>query len=211
MDMLHGVYLAEHLLGAPFRRSSAFLDNTADGDPVEGLALCRFESDRRAALVNVAWGVGNGGIQVVGTNGRLTIRYRDDGTPPWAPFRELVVTSRAGDQLTTRTLDLPVGKELAKLDRDAMAATVADVADAIEQGRPRAATGAQALAILEATLAAYGSAALGQTITLPLPTEHPLHQLGVVGLHQLDVPAGSPVRGRGLFGLSSTTDQPPGN
>jgi len=204
MDMLHGVYLAEHLLAAPFRRSSAFVDNITDGDPVEGLALCRFESDRRAALVNVAWGVGHGGIQVVGTTGRLTIRYRDDGTPPWAPFEQLVVTSNDGDRLSTRTLDLPAGAELAELVRDAMAATVLDVAEAIERGRPPAATGAQALAILEATLAAYGSAALGRSISLPLPAQHPLHRLGVTGLHELDVPADSPVRSRGLFGLTPT-------
>ena len=204
MDMLHGVYLAEYLLGAPFRRSSAFVDNAADGDQVEGLALCRFESDRGAALVNVAWGVGNGGIQVVGTKGRLSIRYREDGTPPWAPFQDLTVTSDDGTgRLSTRTLDLPAGQELPELIRDAMAATVRDLADAVELGNAPAATGAHGMVILEATLAAYGSAALGRTITLPLAADHPLHLRGVIGLQDMDVPDDSPVRARALFGFET--------
>jgi len=37
---------------------------------------------------------------------------------------------------------------------------------------------------------------------LPLPTDGPLHQHGVVGLAELDVPADSSVRQRGLFGLT---------
>ena len=47
MDMLHGVYLAEHLLRAPAEAVSAFADSAADGVTVEGLALCRLEAGRR--------------------------------------------------------------------------------------------------------------------------------------------------------------------
>src|SRR5437762_10765061 len=56
MDMLHGVYLTEHLLGAPAEAVPAFADSAADGDAVEGLALCRLEAGRRAAMVNIGWG-----------------------------------------------------------------------------------------------------------------------------------------------------------
>jgi predicted dehydrogenase len=82
MDMLHGVYLAEHLLGAPAEAVSAFADCAADGDAVEGLALCRLEAGRRAAMVNVGWGLGPGGTAVHGTKGRAIARYRADGTMP---------------------------------------------------------------------------------------------------------------------------------
>jgi predicted dehydrogenase len=55
MDMLHGVYLAEHLLGAPINAASATVDTASEGDAVEGLALCRFEAGRRVGLVNIGW------------------------------------------------------------------------------------------------------------------------------------------------------------
>lgn len=54
---------------APFHQAPACINSTEEGDLVEGLALCRFESDgpgapRVAALVNVGWGLGPGGIDV---------------------------------------------------------------------------------------------------------------------------------------------------
>ena len=200
MDMLHGVYLAEHLLGADVQAVSAFVDSATEGDAVEGLALCRLEAGRRAALVNVGWGVGPGGVTVHGTEGRAVAGYRDDGTMPWAPFEQLTVTTAAG----TRALDLPAGQELVPLVADAMRDTVLDLADAITDRRRPAADGAAALHTLETTVAAYASAALGRTVPVPLPTDGPLHAAGVVGLRDLDVPESSPVRRRGLFGLNPT-------
>jgi predicted dehydrogenase len=198
MDMLHGVYIAENLLGAPVHAVSAFVDNAADGDAVEGLAMCRFESDRRAALVNVGWGMGPGGVEVSGSAGRIVLRYRADGTMPWAPFETLTVTTDAGAE----TIDLPAGQELAPLVADALRDTVVDLADAIRDGRCPAAAGSAALATLEATVAAYAAAAMGQTVPIPLDRDSALHRHGVVGLKTLDIPAHSPVRTRGLFGLS---------
>ncbi len=49
MDMLHAVYLAEHLLGASFTRVSGVADADLPGtrsDGVETLALARFEADQ---------------------------------------------------------------------------------------------------------------------------------------------------------------------
>lgn len=198
MDMLHGVYLAENLLGSPVTGVSAFVDNAQDGDAVEGLALCRLESSRKAALVNVGWGLGQGGIEISGSEGRIVLRYRADGTMPWNPFESLSVTTASGAE----RVDLPAGQQLAPLVADALRDTVVDVADAIRDRRAPAADGAAALATLEATVAAYASAATGTTIGVPLDREGPLHREGVVGLKQLDVPANSPVRTRGLFGLS---------
>lgn len=198
MDMLHGVYLAEHLLGAPIEAVSSYVDSATDGDAVEGLALCRLEADRRAALVNIGWGLDSGGITVHGTKGRAVAHYRADGTMPWAPFERLTVTTAEG----TRTPDLPSGQELGPLIADAVRGTVLDLADAVTTGSAPAADGTSALHTLQATVAAYASAALRQTVTLPLPANGPLWTEGAVGLRDLDVPDASPVRRRGLFGLT---------
>ena len=204
MDMLHGVYLAEHLLGRPVRGVSAFVDSTTDGDAVEGLALCRLEAGRRVGLVNIGWGMGPGGVAIQGTIGRAVAHYRADGTMPWAPIEQVTVTTTD----CTRTLDLPPGQELGPLVANAMRDTVADLGDAITTKRPPAADGAAALHTLETTVAAYASAALGRIIAVPLPTHGPLHRRGVMGLGDLRgddaVPADSLVRRRGLFGLTPT-------
>ncbi|MFD4598161.1 Gfo/Idh/MocA family protein [Streptomyces sp. NPDC058464] len=205
MDMLHGVYLAEHLVAEPVERVSAHVDAATPGDAVEGLALCRLETAHRTALVNIGWGFGPGGIRINGSKGRIVLRYRDDGTIPWAPFEALQVTTDAG----TETLDLPPGQELAPLIADALRATVADLADAVTAGQTPAAPGRAALHTLEATVAAYTSAALGRSVDIPLPADGPVHRHGVTGLAELDVPAASGVRRRGLFGLTPTPTSTP--
>lgn len=200
MDMLHGVYLAEHLLTEPIEAVSARVESAGDGAAVEGLALCRMDGAHGTALVNVGWGHGQGGIAVHGTRGRAVARYRADGTMPWAPFESLRVTTEAG----SRILEVPPGEELVPLVANAMRDTVADLAQAITTGNAPAADGSVARRILEATIAAYASAALRRAVDLPLPVDGPLHRRGVVGLTDLDVPAGSPLRPLRLFGLTPT-------
>lgn len=198
MDMVHGVYVAEDLLGEPVQRVSAYVDAASAGDAVEGLALCRLESAARVALVNIGWGVGNGGIRITGTKGRIVVDYRDDGTPPWAPFASMTVTTEAGSEAVA----LPPGEELGPLIANTMRDTVIDFAEAVRRHRAPAASGASALHTLQIVVAAYGSAALGSTLSVPLPAETPLHQRGAVGLTDLPVPAGSSLRARELFGLT---------
>jgi predicted dehydrogenase len=200
MDMVHGVYLAEHLLGESVERVSAYVDAATPGDVVEGLALCRLESAHRCALVNIGWGVGNGGIRITGTKGRIVVRYRDDGTPPWSSFASMTVSTDA----STREIEVPGGQELAPLIADAMRDTMIDFSKAVHDKQPAAASGVAALHTLEIAVAAYGSAATGVTTALPLPVDGPLHQRGVVGLAELDVPADSSFRDRGLFSLTPT-------
>jgi len=96
---------------------------STDGDAVEDLALCRLEAGQtvgasRVAMVNIGWGLGQGGVTVHGTAGRAVAHYRADGTMPWAPFENLTVTTADG----TRTVDLPAGEELGPLVANAMAA-----------------------------------------------------------------------------------------
>lgn len=199
IDMLHGVYLAEHLLGTDVEAVSAWID-ASPGDAVESLALCRLEAGDRAALVNIGWGLGRGGITVHGTEGRAIAHYREDGTMPWAPFERLTVTTATG----TRDLDVPTGQELAPLIAESMREMVADFAAAVREDRAPLADGAAALRTLEMVVAAYGSAVLGRTVVLPLDAGSPLHRGGVVGVRALDVPAASRLRELGVFGLEPT-------
>ncbi|WP_152353756.1 Gfo/Idh/MocA family protein [Brachybacterium subflavum] len=196
IDMLHGVYLTQHLLGREVEGVSAWID-AAPGDAVESLALARLEAGDRAGLVNIGWGMGPGGIRVDGTAGRAILHYRADGTIPWAPFESLDVTTAEG----TRALDLPAGQELDGLIADSMRDLLADLAAAIHEHRAPAADGAAALHVLETVVAAYGSAALGRTVGLPLETTGPLHRAGVTGIPDLDVPGTSRLRELGVFGL----------
>ena len=148
-DMLHIVYLAEALLGRPIERVSAWVDARTDGASVEDLAIVRFEAERAVALVNMGWGVGPGGIEVSGPRGRLAIRYRDGATGPFVPFESLVVHGPGGRR------EVPVAT-----DWDAaFVALLADFGRAVLDGRDPIAPGEQGLHILEATLAAYASAA----------------------------------------------------
>ncbi|GAB90844.1 Gfo/Idh/MocA family protein [Gordonia rhizosphera] len=199
MDMLHGVYLAEHLLAEPVERVSGYVDAATPGDAVEGLALCRLETAHRAGMVNIGWGLGPGGIRITGSKGRLILRYHDEGTMPWAPFESMTMTTESG----TETVDLPSGQELAPLIATALRDTVVDLADAILGRRSPAAPGSAALRTLESTVGVYQSAAQGTTVALPLDPASPTHRRGVIGLNDLDIPATSPVRQRHLFGLTS--------
>ncbi len=198
VDMLHAVYVAEAFLGRQIERVSGWVYARSDAAPVEDIALCRFETDVNAALVNVGWGVGPGGIEVSGSRGRVAVRYRDGGTGPFDPLEQVTVTADG----ETRTL------AVAEYD-DGVAAVLLDLATAIVAARPPLASGADGLRTLEATLAVYASAYLGVTVTLPLDAADPLFTAGVLGLPDLQAAAWSPVRSRRLF--SPVAGGPPPN
>jgi len=190
MDMLHIVYLAEALLGRPIERVSAWVDARTEDAPVEEITLSRFETDRNAALVNVGWGQGPGGIAVSGPDGRIEVGYEDGASGAFAPFEQLVVHGRNGRVEET---DLPPRRSITNV--------LADFGVAVREGRDPVATGEQGLHILEATLAVYLSAALGRTVGLPIPPGHPIYERGVAGLRELELPDWSPIRRRRLFGV----------
>jgi predicted dehydrogenase len=192
VDMLHAVYVAEAFLGRPIERVSGWIYARAESAPVEDIALCRFETDVNAALVNVGWGAGPGGIEVSGPRGRVSVRYRDGGTGPFDPLEQVTVTADG----ETRALVVP-GYD------DGVAGVLLDLASALVAGRPPLASGADGLRTLEATLAVYASAYLGTTVTLPLDTSDPLYEAGVLGLADLPAAAWSPVRSRRLFSPAS--------
>ncbi len=190
MDMLHIVYLAEALLGRPIERVSAWVDARTEDAPVEEITLSRFETDRNAALVNVGWGQGPGGIAVSGPEGRIEVGYEDGASGAFAPFEQLVVHGRNGRVEET---DLPPRRSITNV--------LADFGAAVREGRDPVATGEQGLHILEATLAVYLSAALGRTVGLPIAPGHPVYERGVAGLRELELPDWSPIRRRRLFGV----------
>ncbi len=191
MDMLHIVYLAEALLGAPIERVSAWVTARTEDAPVEDIALARFETSTNAALVNVGWGVGMGGFGVSGPLGRIEVTYEDGGNGAFSPNDRLVVHGRSG---RAEVAGLPF--------EDGVGPLIADLADAIRTDRPPIASGAQGAHILEATLAVYASGATGRTWELPLTPGEPLYERGVAGLAELDLSPSSPIRTKRIFGIS---------
>jgi predicted dehydrogenase len=196
MDMLHVVYVAEALLGRPFRRVSAEVLARTDGAPVEDIALCRFETDRGIALVNVGWGVGPGGISLSGPDGRIEIAFAGGGTGPFATLETVRLTRRDGriedrtppPSPSDGTVDVRV-KETFRIFFERLAA-----------GRPPVATALDGVRALEATLGAYASAATGRTVALPLRPDDPVHRRGLAGLAELPLDPGGAMFRRGIFG-----------
>jgi predicted dehydrogenase len=195
-DMLHYVYLVPHLLGASISRVSASVDRRlSDDQDVEDTALCRFGHGEPGgpivghSTVNVAWGEGPGGLEVMGDRGRASVRYKDGGTLPFAQAERIEIVGRDG------------AREIAPSPREGRRVYL-DFVEAVRDGRPPAATGEAGLKALEATVAVYGSAALGREVALPLPTDSPLYLKGAAGIAELDLPSDSPVRRLGLFGVA---------
>nr|MBA3415245.1 Gfo/Idh/MocA family oxidoreductase [Chloroflexia bacterium] len=97
MDMLHAVYLANWFLGADPVAVSAFVDRRRDdGGDVEDWALVRLAYPSGQALLNMAWGVGPGGVEITATRGRAVLVNEGFGTHPFVPPREIVVVGPAG-------------------------------------------------------------------------------------------------------------------
>ena len=206
MDMVHGIYLAEVLAGQKLERVSAFIDSTDTESGVEDIALCRFETATNAALVNIAWGHGHGGIEVKGSKGRIAIRYARGATAPWAPLEGVTVSTGAG----TRTA---LGPERARPDTydefpplyECFHLLLEDFVAAIREHRAPAASGADGVRMLEAVVAAYESGATGLTVPIPLDRAGPAYLRGALGVRELAVPAHSPLaRGR-LFTSSDVS------
>jgi predicted dehydrogenase len=197
MDMLHVVYVAEALLGRPFRRVSAdVLARTPDA-PVEDIALCRYETDTAIALVNAGWGVGPGGIAVSGPDGRIEIGYAGGGTGPFAPLATVRLT-RADGRVEDRTPPLSAADGTIDVR---FAETLRDLFDGLAHGWPPVASAADGLRVLEATLGAYASATQGRTVELPLAEDDPVHLRGIDGLSDLPLAAGGWIARRGMFGI----------
>jgi hypothetical protein len=74
-------------------------------------SLCRFETAGKAALVNIGWGFGPGGIQLSGSHGRLIVRYQGDTS--LLPAERHVATGTAKQfEVGAPTIPTPAGRAL---------------------------------------------------------------------------------------------------
>jgi len=192
MDMLHVVYLSNWFMGGPPLAVSAWVDKRLDGDgDVEDIALVRYVYANGQALVNMAWGVGPGGVEIGGTQGRVVMTNKDFGTHPFVPAARLDVLAGSGSRSWTPRDPIVYG----------MAGIAADFRDAVAANAEPIGSGERGLRVLDAVLGAYVSAAQVAEVALPLPGDHPVYMKGSAGIADLDLPAASPVLRRGLFGV----------
>ncbi len=192
-DMLHIVYLAHWIMGGPPTSVSATIDRRLDDDgDVEDIALVRYTYPTGHAFVNMAWGKGPGGVDIGGTRGRIVMETEDDGTHPFVPATRLRVVGERGVRSWVPGAPPAYG----------MVAILNDFREAVEQGRDPIASGEAGLTVLDSVLGAYVAGATGEEVSLPLPPSHPTYTKGSTGIADLDLPADSPARRRGLFGLS---------
>ena len=184
MDMLHAVYIVAWLMESqPIRAVSAAVDRRLDHrSEVEDVALCRFEFDRGFGLVHMAWGDGPGGIEIMGSEGRLVLFYRGFGTGPFQPPEQLHVY-RGSERLS---IDLP-RERTAPIG---MRAIWRDFVDSIARGHEPLAPAEQGCSTLEAVIGAYASAARQRTMTLPLDTSDPVYYRGIAALWGTPPPVG---------------------
>jgi predicted dehydrogenase len=191
-DMLHIVYLANWFMGGPPDAVTAWVDRRRDGEgDVEDIALVRYDYAGGQALVNMAWGVGPGGIEIGGERGRLIVQNEGFGTHPFVPAERIFVVSDGGERSWAPEEPVAYG----------VVGIATDFRDAVAEGRTPIASGEAGLHVLDAVLGAYVAGALGCTVPLPLPEDHPVYQRGAAGIAELDLPATSPVVRRGLFGV----------
>ena len=196
MDMLHVVYLANWFMGGPPLAVSAWVDKRLDGDgDVEDVALVRYAYENGQALVNMAWGVGPGGVEIGGTEGRVVMTNTDFGTHPFVPAARLDVVAESGSRSWTPRDAVAYG----------MVGIAADFRDAVTTNSEPIANGESGLRVLDAVLGAYVSAALVAEVELPLPSDHPVYMKGSAGIADLDLPDASLVLRRGLFGVNQAS------
>lgn len=194
MDMLHAVYLGWWFFDDRPTVVSAFVDRRLDGaSAVEDFALVRYTLPRGQVMINMAWGKGPGGIELMGTAGRAIMVPQGFGTHPFVKPDTIHVHGRSGERRFEPEREWGPGH----------LQTMASFRDAILTGSPPAATGQDGALVLEAVVAAYKSAAICAEVALPLSPADPVFRDGAAGIAQLDVPTSSRVRQRGLYGLGA--------
>lgn len=193
-DMLHIVYLASWFMGGPPISVSAFVDRRLDGEgDVEDIALVRYRYPTGHALINMAWGMGPGGVEIGGTRGRVVMTTQDHGTHPFVPAERIDVFSAEGARSWTPGPAPTYG----------LSGILADFRDAVAGGSKPIASGEMGLLVLDAVLGAYVAGATGEEVALPFAPEHPVYTKGSAGIADLDLPETSPVVRRGLFGTGA--------
>ena len=203
MDMLHPLYVMSWLASAPVSEVSAMIRRTGDGPlPVDDLAMCHLRLGDVYASLNLGWGLGPGGIGVGGTEGRLWLRYINNGTTPFDRFHSAFTS----DGMTTQPLEVEgviADADSAHASEDERLAwafdgynmqnsylnLVSDVVEAVTEGRQPRSTGEDGARAVNTVLACYASAARRQPVALPLDSADPVYGEGVTAL-AVEVEAG---------------------
>jgi predicted dehydrogenase len=196
MDMLHAVYLADWFFGGHSTSVSAYIDRRRDGEgDVEDYALVRYGYPTGQAMINMAWGEGPGGVELMGTRGRAILVNRDFGTHPFViPERIVIVNDRGIREIVPETSFVEGHRTVIENFRDAVEGRVA-----------AAATGEDGARVLQAVVGAYKSGGIGREVPLPLDEDDPIYRLGSVGLTDLELAHESPILRKGMFGVGVTT------
>ncbi len=201
MDMIHAVYLAEWLVGAPAQQVMAFVDapEYAARQPViEDLALLQIAFPRAYASIHMGWGEGVGGVDISGADGQLRMRYKQHQSGGFNQPIELYSVDSDWNRHDHAIPNLLAHE--ANIARS-FCELWADFAAAIHEDREPIAPAAAGWRALEIVLGAYESAVTGRVVSLPLAETSPLYSRGAEGIIELDAWAGSKTVAAGLFGL----------
>ena len=201
MDMIHAVYLAEWLAGAAAQQVMAFVDapEYAHREPViEDLALLQIAFPSAYAVIHMAWGEGVGGLDISGADGHIRMRYKQHQSGGFNQPIELYSVDS-----DWRRTDHAIANLEQHADNTARSFTElwADFRDAIREDRAPIAPAAAGARALEIVLGAYASAVTGRVVRLPLDEASPVYKMGIDGIADLEVWAGSKTRAAGIFGL----------
>jgi predicted dehydrogenase len=173
MDMLHAMYILPWLMRQPMRSVSAATDRRVPAHgAVEDVALCRFQFDTGFGLINMAWGDGPGGVEIMGSEGRLFLFYDAFGTGPFAKPAQLHVY-RGAERVP---VELVLGPSLG------VGGVWRNFVRSVAGQEEPLAPGEQGCAALESVLGAYASAARQRTVELPLDRSDPVYTRGVAGI-----------------------------
>jgi predicted dehydrogenase len=201
MDMIHALYLAEHLVGEEAQAVSAVIDNLGyAGGQVEDLALLHLYFQRSYGSVNMAWAEGPGGVEVTGDAGRILVFYRDHGTGPFSTLESFTLYNEEGRREFQPRQSQALGQSQTSASN--FVAVHEEFSRAVSEDRQPIAPFGAGRRSLETAMAAYASAVEGHVVPLPLAADHPAFQIGLAGLRQVTPWSGSRPVQRGFFGLN---------
>ena len=201
MDMIHAVYLSEWLMGQEAQQVQAFVDapEYAHRQPkIEDLALVQIAFPKGYATIHMGWGEGVGGVDITGSDGHVRMHYKQYQTSGFNQPIELYSVDKNWNRTDHALENLPT-----HMDNIARSFTQlwANFADAVRHGTPMMAPAQDGKRALDIALGAYLSGVTGRTITLPLPTDHPVYMKGLLGMAEANVWEHSTTKRVGIFGL----------
>jgi predicted dehydrogenase len=192
LDMLHLIYLTNAFFAGIPRRVDARVRRIRDeAIRVEDFATARLEYEGGAGEINVSWGQGWGGTQLMGTRGRLIYSYKHLTTVNYERPDRLVLVIDGRET----GVDFPPPPPFSE-------GPFRQFSAAVLRGEPLAVTGEDGRVAVEIALAAYESAALNRPVDLPLPSSDPVYQHGIRGLGRL---VGAVPEVLALYGIPAQT------